>query len=152
RKTSPLARVPMLIRDDGSALIDSAVILDWLDREVGPDRALLPSSGIERDRAMQRVALGCGAVDKVGAAAYERIIRPSRFRWPEWIARCHAGRRRDCGTERHGMAERRGAQSGGDYDLLHDRLRQARRSGPDARWQVPHSRCASIAPRGTAGI
>src|SRR5262249_52432684 len=73
RKTSPLARIPMLIRDDGSTLIDSAVILDWLDREVGAKHALIPPSGMERDRALQRIALACGGIEKVGAAAYERI-------------------------------------------------------------------------------
>ena len=27
-------------------------------------------------------------VDKAGAAAYERLIRPAAYRWPEWIERC----------------------------------------------------------------
>jgi glutathione S-transferase len=34
------------------------------------------------------IALASGAVDKTGAAAYERIIRPSALRWPDWIQRC----------------------------------------------------------------
>jgi glutathione S-transferase len=88
RGTNPLGRIPALVRDDGSTLIDSGAILDRLDREVGPERALIPPSGIARDLAMQRIALACGGVEKVGAAAYERLIRPSSYRWPEWIARC----------------------------------------------------------------
>lgn len=88
RGTNPLGRIPALVRDDGTTLIDSAAILDWLDREVGPERALIPPSGAARDRAMQRIALACGGVEKVGAAAYERIIRPSAYRWPEWVVRC----------------------------------------------------------------
>ena len=60
----------------------------WLDREAGPERALIPASGVARDLAMQRIALACGGVEKIGAAAYERIIRPNAYRWPEWIARC----------------------------------------------------------------
>ncbi len=37
---------------------------------------------------MQRIALANGAVDKIGGGAnYERLIRPARYRWPEWIAR-----------------------------------------------------------------
>jgi glutathione S-transferase len=27
-------------------------------------------------------------IDKVGAAAYERLIRPAALRWPEWVLRC----------------------------------------------------------------
>ena len=42
RKTNPLGRVPSLILPDGATLIDSAAILDWLDHQVGPGRALLP--------------------------------------------------------------------------------------------------------------
>jgi glutathione S-transferase len=88
RKTNPLGRIPSLILDDGETLIDSAAILDWLDQSVGPDRALLPPAGPERRQALRRIALATGVIDKAGAAVYERLIRPSAFRWPEWIARC----------------------------------------------------------------
>jgi len=88
RRTNPLGRIPSLVLEDGEVLIDSAAILDWLDQTVGPGRALLPAAGEPRRRALQLVALASGAVDKAGAAAYERIIRPKAYRWPDWIARC----------------------------------------------------------------
>jgi glutathione S-transferase len=88
RATNPLGRIPSLVLGDGEVLIDSAAILDWLDETVGPERALIPRSGPERRRALRLLALAAGAVDKAGAAAYERIIRPQARRWPEWIARC----------------------------------------------------------------
>src|SRR5215475_13352692 len=88
RRTNPLGRIPSLVLEDGEVLIDSVAILDWLDQTVGPGRALLPAEGEARRRALQLVALASGAVDKAGAAAYERIIRPSAYRWPDWIARC----------------------------------------------------------------
>jgi len=88
RAINPLGRIPSLVLDDGTALIDSAAILDWIDREVGPERALMPASGPERTEAMQTVALAVGAVEKIGAAAYERLMRPANYRWPEWIVRC----------------------------------------------------------------
>jgi glutathione S-transferase len=88
RTTNPLGRVPSLVLDDGRVLIDSAAILDWLDETAGPDRALLPRSGPLRQRALRLIALATGVVDKIGAAAYERIIRPSAYRWPDWIERC----------------------------------------------------------------
>jgi glutathione S-transferase len=88
RRTNPLGRIPSLVLEDGEVLIDSVAILDWLDETVGPGRALLPATGEARRRALQLVALASGAVDKAGAAAYERLIRPSAFRWPDWIARC----------------------------------------------------------------
>jgi glutathione S-transferase len=88
RQTNPLGRIPSLILDDGEVLIDSAAILDWLDQKVGATRALLPPAGPQRQRALRLIAFATGAVDKIGAAAYERIIRPTAYRWPEWIERC----------------------------------------------------------------
>lgn len=89
RETNPLGRIPSLVLDSGETLIDSAAILDWLDDKVGPERALLPAKGEARKRALRIIALASGAIDKVGAANYERLIRPEQHRWPEWIARCH---------------------------------------------------------------
>jgi glutathione S-transferase len=88
RQINPLGRVPALILDGGETIIDSAAMLDWLDQKVGPERALLPPAGKARHEAMRRIVLAVGAIDKCGAAAYERIIRPPRYRWPEWIERC----------------------------------------------------------------
>jgi glutathione S-transferase len=34
------------------------------------------------------VALASGTIDKVMSVGYERLIRPERYRWPDWIARC----------------------------------------------------------------
>jgi len=88
RKVNPLGRIPSLVFADGEVLIDSAAILDWLDEQAGPGRALLPRAGAARRQALRLIALATGAVDKIGAANYERLIRPPERRWPEWIERC----------------------------------------------------------------
>jgi glutathione S-transferase len=88
RTVNPLGRIPSLVFGDDDTLIDSAAILDWLDHAVGPDRALVPLQQPDRRRALHRIALATGAIDKAGAATYERLIRPSAYRWPEWIGRC----------------------------------------------------------------
>jgi glutathione S-transferase len=88
RQVNPLGRIPSLVLNDGEVLIDSAAILDWLDGTVGPERALVPPAGAERRRTLKIIALATGAIDKVGAAAYERLIRPAALRWPEWMERC----------------------------------------------------------------
>jgi glutathione S-transferase len=90
RQINPLGRIPSLVLDDGSILIESGAILDFLDEAAGPERALLPRAGRARQEALQCVALATGLVEKAGAAAYERLIRPPRYRWPEWIERCRA--------------------------------------------------------------
>jgi glutathione S-transferase len=88
REINPLGRIPALVLDGGEVLIDSAAVLDWLDQIVGPECALVPAAGPARRRALRLIALATGAIDKVGAAAYERLIRPAALRWPEWTMRC----------------------------------------------------------------
>jgi glutathione S-transferase len=88
REINPLGLIPSLVLPDGEVLIDSAAILDWLDQTAGPGQAMVPPAGPERRRALRLIALATGAIDKVGAAAYERIIRPAALRWPEWMERC----------------------------------------------------------------
>lgn len=88
RRMNPVGRIPSLVLDDGEVLIDSAAILDWIDQTVGAERALVPAVGAARRLAMRRIALATGALDKLGAATYERVIRPEALRWPAWIERC----------------------------------------------------------------
>ena len=89
RRTNPLGRIPSLVLDGGEVLIDSAAILDHIDETVGPGRALIPPSGPARRAVLRRVALACGVIDKAGGGVvYERLVRPSRYRWAEWIERC----------------------------------------------------------------
>lgn len=90
RRINPLGRVPSLRLDDGEILIDSGVILDWLDETVGPERALLPVSGPSRRQALRRIALATGIADKAVQGAYERLLRPAELRWPTWMERCRA--------------------------------------------------------------
>lgn len=88
RSVNPLGRIPSLVLDTGETMIDSVAILDWLDEQAGPERALTPRIGEARRRALQVVALASGAIEKFGAVAYEQMIRPPQHRWPEWIERC----------------------------------------------------------------
>jgi glutathione S-transferase len=87
-RINPLVRVPSLILDDGEVLIDSAAILDHIDETVGPERALLPRAGAERRRALRIIAHATGAIDKAGATAYERLLRPADKVYQPWIERC----------------------------------------------------------------
>jgi glutathione S-transferase len=88
RTTNPLARIPSLMLDSGETLIDSVAILDHIDEHVGPARALTPTHGIERRDALQRIALACGIIDKIGGGRnYELMVRPSQYRWTAWVDR-----------------------------------------------------------------
>jgi len=85
---NPLRRVPTLVLDGEEALIESAVILDYLDELVGPEKALIPNSGPARRQALRICALATGLNDKSVSLVYERVLH--RETSPVWIARCEA--------------------------------------------------------------
>ena len=83
---NPLRRVPTLVLDDGESLIDSFVILDWLDESVGPERALIAPHGPTRRAALKICALATGLADKAVALLYEHILHKETS--PIWTERC----------------------------------------------------------------
>jgi len=62
-RLNPLGKVPVLVRDDGEVLFESAMIVDYLDGLRDP--VLIPSSGEARWRAQRWHALGQGIADAV---------------------------------------------------------------------------------------
>ena len=83
---NPLRRVPTLVLDSGEALIESAMILDYLDDTVGPDKAMLPAKGAERRTQLRICALAMGLGDKGVSLLYERVLRKEGLEL--WIERC----------------------------------------------------------------
>lgn len=88
RAINPIGRVPSLVLDDGEVLIDSVAILDHLDEVVGPERALVPPRGAPRRAALRIIAIAGGLIDKAGAIAYERNLRPPDKQHAPWLDRC----------------------------------------------------------------
>ena len=85
RDVNPVTRVPALVLDDGEVLIDSAAILDWLDEEAGPERALTPRSGPQRRDVLKRVAVATAAAEKAVLTVYEQRFRPEEKRHAPWV-------------------------------------------------------------------
>jgi glutathione S-transferase len=83
---NPLRRVPTLVLDDGEVLIESGAILDWLDEQVGPHRALMPANGVARRQALKLCALATGLGDKAVSLVYERVLHDQTS--VVWQARC----------------------------------------------------------------
>lgn len=76
RKYNPMTRVPVAVLDDGTSLIDSSAIVDWLDQQVEPERRLVPASGDARRDVLQFVSWATGAADKSVVTYYELTRRP----------------------------------------------------------------------------
>jgi glutathione S-transferase len=88
REFSRLGRVPVLVMDDGTALVDSASILDAIDDQVGATCALLPTTGPSRREALRLISLAIGAGEKARDQLYERMVRPSEKFHEPWVSRC----------------------------------------------------------------
>jgi glutathione S-transferase len=83
---NPLRRVPTLVLDNGEALIESFVILDYLDERVGPTKAMIAESGDARRRELRICALGTGLADKGVSLFYERAFHKETSQ--VWLERC----------------------------------------------------------------
>jgi glutathione S-transferase len=85
-KYNPLTRVPTLVLDDGEALIESHMIIDYLDHKAGPERALFPTEEPFRHQALKVAALAMGMCDKVVSLFYEKRLHTEIS--PAWTERC----------------------------------------------------------------
>lgn len=119
RAYNPLGRVPTLVLDDGESLIESAAILDYLDDCVGPTRALLPATGVERRRVLKLMAIAIGGAEKGVLQLYEQAFRPAEKRHDGWVARCRS--QSDAALD---LLEREAAASKNDWFVGH-RMTQA---------------------------
>lgn len=82
---NPLGKVPVLVLDDGTALYDSRVIVEFLDN-ASPISRLLPAENRERIEVRRWEALADGVLDAAVLARVENQ-RAEAKRSPEWIER-----------------------------------------------------------------
>jgi len=82
---NPLARIPVLLLDDDTALFDSPVIVEYLDG-LAPNAKLFPQSSRERIEVKRWEALADGVLDAAVGARMEQM-RPAGERSESWITR-----------------------------------------------------------------
>lgn len=75
---NPLARVPVLVLDDNTAIFDSPVIVEYLDN-VAPNNKLFPQPHRERIEVKCHEALADGLIDAAIAIRTE-LMRPAETR------------------------------------------------------------------------
>jgi glutathione S-transferase len=83
---NPLRRVPTLVLDSGEALIESSIILDYLDEVVGEVRAMIAARGDERRHQLRLCSLATGLGDKAVSLFFERVLRTEQLQL--WVERC----------------------------------------------------------------
>jgi glutathione S-transferase len=86
-KLNPLLKAPTLITDDGAALMDSGVILDYLAGLDPRVAALTPSKAPQRLAAARTTGLALTVMEKAVQRRYERALRPAEKRHQPWVDR-----------------------------------------------------------------
>ncbi len=87
RQVNPLVKVPTLVCDDGAMLVDSTLIIDYLESTCASGRSLMPENDADRTRALQIIGVALIAMEKVAQLIYERTQRPKELQHKPWIKR-----------------------------------------------------------------
>jgi glutathione S-transferase len=85
-RENPLAKIPVLILEDGMRIYDSHVLCEYLDI-LKPEPHLFPAGGRERIDTLVRGALGDGILDAALLLVYEGRYRPAEMRVQNWVDR-----------------------------------------------------------------
>lgn len=117
RPFNPLTRVPTLVLDDGTALTDSHIMLDYLDHRMPASQRLFPQSEPQRHHCLRVCGYATGVGDKIVSLFYE--LRLHEAVSDLWVARCR-GQIRDTLA----MLERERARIPGEF-WVGDRLSHA---------------------------
>ena len=82
-KITPLKKLPVLILDNGDVILDSYVIVEYLDELAGGGK-LIPASGTIRWKVKSDHSLLQGMLDSMLLCRYEKAVRPEPLRWQAW--------------------------------------------------------------------
>ena len=84
-RLNPLGKVPALILDDGETLIESALIIDYLDELADAESVLTPKTGPLRRQILRIAAIASGISERAVQLRSETVRRPINLQSPEFI-------------------------------------------------------------------
>ena len=82
-RVTPLKKLPVLMLDNGDVILDSYVIVEYLDELAGGDK-LIPASGAARWKVKSDHSMLQGMLDSMLLCRYEQMVRPEPLRWKAW--------------------------------------------------------------------
>lgn len=130
-KINPVVKAPTLVDDDGTLLIDSTLILDYIDHKVPSAQRLLPEQPDARRFALSVAGFALAACEKTVQQVYERQLRPAERQHEPWFERIRAQMH-----AAYGVVEQLVASGGGEW-LCADRITQADITAAVA-WRFTH--------------
>lgn len=84
---NPVVKAPTLVAGNGLVLMESGLILQYLETLVPPTRRLTPPAAEDRLRAWQLTGLALAACEKSVQIVYERQLRPPEKQHQPWLDR-----------------------------------------------------------------
>jgi glutathione S-transferase len=87
QQINPVVKAPTLVLDDGDVLMDSSLIIDYLEALAGPGKSLMPGDLKQRLRALRVIGLALAACEKSVQLYYERNLRPAEIQFQPWMQR-----------------------------------------------------------------
>ncbi|WP_339428129.1 glutathione S-transferase family protein [Pseudomonas sp. RA_105y_Pfl1_P41] len=84
---NPVVKAPTLVLDDGTALMDSSLILDYLETLAPADKKLLPPQPAARAHDLHVLGLALAACEKSVQIVYEHKLRPAEKLHAPWLER-----------------------------------------------------------------
>lgn len=84
QSVNPLRKIPALELDNGSVIVDSQLICEYLDSLDGKHQ-LIPADGDARWNVLNGAAVANGMMDAGVLLRYETFLRPEEKRWDQWI-------------------------------------------------------------------
>jgi glutathione S-transferase len=82
-KIYPLKKLPALILDNGDIVVDSYVIVEYLDELAGGGK-LIPASGATRWKVKSDHSMLQAMLDSMLLCRYEKMVRPQGLQWQAW--------------------------------------------------------------------
>jgi glutathione S-transferase len=110
RIVNPVVKAPTLVCDAGEVLMDSSLIIDYLEALAAPGNRLMPASLPERVRSLRLTGLALAACEKAVQLVYEEELRPAERRHAPWVERVSLQLRAACG-ELEGELQRKALQA-----------------------------------------
>ena len=86
-KINPMVKAPTLVCDDGEILMDSTLIIDYLESLAAPGNRLMPASGKSRRDALSNIGVALLACEKTVQRYYELTLRPADKQHAPWLER-----------------------------------------------------------------
>lgn len=84
---NPVVKAPTFVCDDGTALMDSTLILDYVESIAPAGRRLMPAGVEGRKEALRLIGLALAGCEKGVSLLYERDKRPADKQHQPWLDR-----------------------------------------------------------------